>query len=77
MSNINSKNTLHPSNLLRYLPEYRELRSDFSQFFEICRMPELATAASIQPLDRFESLPHGSIDAVIFFSDILVIPQVS
>jgi uroporphyrinogen decarboxylase len=59
----------------RYLPEYRELRSDFSQFFEICRSPELAKAASLQPLDRFEKLSSGSIDAVIFFSDILVIPQ--
>jgi hypothetical protein len=54
----------------RYLPEYKQLRNDFTQFFEICRDPQLSMTASLQPLERFKTL-----DAVIFFSDILVIPQ--
>ena len=44
----------------RYLPEYRELRTDFAQFFEICRSPDLAATASLQPLERFETLDAGN-----------------
>eukprot|EP00041_Stephanoeca_diplocostata_P024790 m.636924 g.636924 ORF g.636924 m.636924 type:complete len:360 (+) comp22600_c0_seq7:61-1140(+) len=52
----------------RYLPEFREERKK-SDFFTICRTPELACKVTKQPLDRFE------LDAAIIFSDILVIPQ--
>eukprot|EP00036_Acanthoecidae_sp_10tr_P006068 CAMPEP_0182939090 /NCGR_PEP_ID=MMETSP0105_2-20130417/45054_1 /TAXON_ID=81532 ORGANISM="Acanthoeca-like sp., Strain 10tr" /NCGR_SAMPLE_ID=MMETSP0105_2 /ASSEMBLY_ACC=CAM_ASM_000205 /LENGTH=360 /DNA_ID=CAMNT_0025078455 /DNA_START=13 /DNA_END=1095 /DNA_ORIENTATION=- len=52
----------------RYLPEFREERAK-SDFFTICRTPELAMTVTKQPLDRYE------FDASIIFSDILVIPQ--
>ena len=52
----------------RYLPEYRALRAKHS-FGEICREPELVLEAALQPLRRFP------LDAVILFSDIMVVPE--
>jgi len=51
----------------RYLPEYRAAREGHT-FFETCRMPDLVSELTIQPVRRFP------IDAAIIFSDILVIP---
>jgi uroporphyrinogen decarboxylase len=49
----------------RYLPEYRELKGD-RDILDMCRTPELAVEATLQPLRRME------LDAAILFSDIMV-----
>jgi uroporphyrinogen decarboxylase len=60
----------HPHTAGRYLPEYHEVKNG-NDFFECCRSPEIASALTLQPIDRFD----GLLDAAIIFSDILVIPQ--
>ena len=52
----------------RYLPEYREIRSQVSDFITFCQNVDLAAQATLQPLARFD------LDAAIIFSDILVVP---
>lgn len=53
----------------RYLPEYREVRKNFSNFLEFCYTPEAACEVTLQPITRF------GMSAAIIFSDILVIPD--
>ncbi|HUO33504.1 MAG TPA: uroporphyrinogen decarboxylase [Candidatus Acidoferrum sp.] len=52
----------------RYLPEYQAVRARHS-FLEICKTPELAAEVSIQPFRLV------GVDAIIVFSDILIVAE--
>ncbi len=51
----------------RYLPEYREIRKKYKSFLDFCKNVEDAALVSLQPVDII------GVDAVIMFSDILVV----
>lgn len=55
----------------RYLPEYKEFFfKNKKSFFEVCLNPKFAAQITLQPYLRF-----SGIDAVIVFSDILIVPK--
>ena len=53
----------------RILPQYRKLRGSFQNFKEFLYNSEATAEASLQPVEAL------GVDAVIVFSDILVIPE--
>lgn len=53
----------------RYLPEYRELRSDRGSFLNLVYSPEDAMEVTLQPIRRYQ------MDGAILFSDILIVPH--
>ena len=69
---INKKTNLNPIWLMRqagrYLPEFREIRKDNTNFVNLCLNTNLSERITLQPIDRF------NFDAAIIFSDILMIP---
>ena len=52
----------------RYLPEFREIRKQNPDFIKLCLNERLSAEISLQPIKRFD------LDAVIIFSDILMVP---
>ena len=69
---INNETNLNPIWLMRqagrYLPEFREIRKNNTNFIDLCLNSNLSEEITIQPIDRFD------FDAAIIFSDILMIP---
>lgn len=53
----------------RYLPEYREIRAQQSDFVAFCLNPEASAEVTLQPIRRY------GFDASIVFADILLIPH--
>ena len=52
----------------RYLPEFREIRSQNTNFIDLCLNSELSSRITLQPIERF------NLDSAIIFSDILMVP---
>ena len=52
----------------RYLPEFREIRSNNLDFINLCLNSELSSEITLQPIKRF------NLDSAIIFSDILMVP---
>ena len=52
----------------RYLPEFREIRSQNRNFINLCLNSELSSEITLQPIKRY------NLDSAIIFSDILMVP---
>ena len=69
---VEKKTTVNPIWLMRqagrYLPEFREIRSQNQDFVKLCLSENLASEITLQPIKRF------GFDAAIIFSDILMLP---
>jgi len=52
----------------RYLPEFREIRSQNKNFIDLCLNSKLSSEITLQPIKRF------NLDSAIIFSDILMVP---
>ena len=69
---INKKTTINPIWIMRqagrYLPEFRKIREENSNFIELCLNHTLSSEITLQPIKRFD------LDAAIIFSDILMLP---
>ncbi len=69
---INKKTDINPIWLMRqagrYLPEFREIRKENTNFIDLCLNPSLSEEITLQPINRF------NFDAAIIFSDILMVP---
>ncbi len=69
---INKETTISPIWIMRqagrYLPEFREIRKENTDFIKLCLNQDLSSVITLQPLKRFE------LDAAIIFSDILMLP---
>ena len=68
----NNKTDINPIWIMRqagrYLPEFREIRKNNTDFIKLCLNKDLASEITLQPLKRFD------LDAAIIFSDILMLP---
>ena len=69
---INKKTDINPIWIMRqagrYLPEFREIRKQNTDFIKLCLNETLSSEITLQPLKRFD------FDAAIIFSDILMLP---
>jgi len=52
----------------RYLPEFKNIRSQNKDFIKLCLNSHLSSKITLQPIKRF------NLDAAIVFSDILMVP---
>ncbi|MDC0200517.1 uroporphyrinogen decarboxylase [Candidatus Pelagibacter sp.] len=69
---INKNHKINPIWIMRqagrYLPEFREIRSNNLDFIKLCLNENLSSEITLQPIKRFD------FDAAIIFSDILMLP---
>ena len=69
---INKNTKVNPVWLMRqagrYLPEFRKIRKQNTNFINLCLNENLASEITLQPIRRF------NLDAAIIFSDILMLP---
>ena len=66
---INCKSVWFMRQAGRYLPEFREIRSQNQNFINLCLNSELSSEITLQPIKRF------NLDSAIIFSDILMVPH--